>query len=201
MLGERNLVKVGVGLATLTIGRIHHSDGALLLLQLRRILLQEIEVVEIGLAITTENHIGGGDGEHIGLEFDAKELVAFDGTTLLFIGRLTKHIMHGGDEETAGATAGIKHAVGGFQLQQVAEKGGDMLGSEDNAETLTVAPAIGHKLAVEKTNPIFGRMNVLDVLEDALVQELDIIAERRLLQYRVNLVDFGRVANDRELRE
>ena len=83
--------------------------------------LEEIVAHEVAFAVSTENHIGGGYGEHPLVHLDAMELVAAYVVALLRCAGFLQHLLHRRHEETARAAAGVEYLVGRFEVKQFAE--------------------------------------------------------------------------------
>ena len=111
------------------IGRIHHADIAAFQLQLGWVLFKKIFLLQIAFAIAAQNHVGGGDGKHIGLQFNAVQLVLADMAFLRFIFGLLQHMVHGSNQKSSRATTGVKYAVIGFQIGKFAKQFHNVLGS------------------------------------------------------------------------
>ena len=87
---------------------------------------------------------------------------------------LFKHMVHGCNKESSGATAGVKHNVCSLNIQKVTEQITNVTRSQDDTECLPITAGVAHKFAIESSNEILAGTAVLNVVKDILLQKLSI---------------------------
>ena len=77
--------------------------------------------MQVALAVAPQYHIGCGNGEHIGLQFQPEELVTADMALPFLVRFLRKHLVHSGNQETRRTTTRVEDFVGRLEFCQFTE--------------------------------------------------------------------------------
>ena len=157
--------------------------------------------MQVTFAVATQNHIGGGDGKHIGLQFDAVQLVFTDIAFFSFFIGFLQHVVHGGNQKACCAAAGVEYRIGRFDVNQFAKELNNMARGQHDTQRLSVAARIGHKFAVKASQIVFGRVDVFDVFVNVVVDKLSVVFERGFTQYGIGFVDGFGIADNQKLAE
>ena len=103
----------------------------------------------------------------------------------LIIGGVFKHAAHCGDKKTPRPTARVEDNVVRLEVDEFAEKFGDVSRSEHDAQTLTVAAAVADKFAVKPAEIIFRRI-VDDRVENIFGNEFRKKFQRRFAEILID---------------
>ena len=135
--------------------RIEHSHGGLEAGDvLHNVVVETVAVQDAGLAILMHVHVGYRQRIDAGLQFHAVDLrcldAAFDGGIAL---RLGHHLLHGADQEAAGAGAAVVDDGLFVHAGQLGEELGDVRRRQHDAQPL-VAVGMAQKFDVERAKQV-----------------------------------------------